>query len=137
MVHVFGPDHAHLFSFGGPGRAAGEFSTPHSVVIDAEGRVCVADRENDRIQRFDADGRVIDLIEGLHRPMALALRADGVLLVTDQTPRLSAYAPDGRLVGRCRTFATYAHGMDVAPDGTIALAEMAPDRVTLLRPVPN
>lgn len=134
-VHVFAPDFRHLHSFGAPGRGAGQFSTPHSVVVDGQGRVCIADRENDRVQRFDADGEFIDMIEGLHRPMALALLADGTLLATDQTPRLSAFDTGGRLTGRCRTFATYAHGMDVCADGTIVLAEMAPDRVTFLKPV--
>lgn len=94
----------------------------------------MADRENNRVQRFDAEGRFLDQIEDLYKPMALALRPDGVLLVTDQTPRLSAYDPQGNLMGRCRTFATFAHGVDVAKNGSIFLAEMMPDRVTCLRP---
>lgn len=134
-VHVFTPDLSHIFSFGEPGAGAGQFSTPHSIVFDAQGRLCVADRENNRVQRFDPEGRWLDQIEGLHKPMALALAADGTLLVTDQTPRLSAYDADGRLTGRCRSLATYAHGMDVMTDGTIVLAEMIPDRVTFLRPI--
>lgn len=133
-VHIFAPDLRHLRSFGAPGARPGDFSTPHSILFDAQGRLCVADRENHRVQRFDPEGTWLDQIDGLHKPMALALTADGLLLVTDQTPRLSAYAPDGRLVGRCRTFSTYGHGLAVAPDGQIAIAEMAPDRVTLLVP---
>ncbi|KZX98516.1 MAG: hypothetical protein ACU0CJ_02655 [Sulfitobacter sp.] len=69
--------------------------------------------------------------------MALALTSQGVLLVTDQTPRLSAYAPNGELIGRCRTFSTYGHGLAVQDDGTIVIAEMNPDRLTLLIPVPD
>lgn len=133
-VHVFGADLAHQHSFGGPGSGPGAFSTPHSLLFDAQGRLCVADRENNRVQRFDSDGRWLDEIDGLHKPMALALCPQGRLLVTDQTPRLSAYDGDGQLVGRCRTFSTYGHGLAVRPDGTIAIAEMAPDRVTLLIP---
>jgi hypothetical protein len=59
------------------------------------------------------------------------------LLVSDQTPRLSAYAPTGQLIGRCRTFSTYAHGLTVQKDGSITIAEMNPDRKTLLVPVSN
>lgn len=134
-VHIFDADHQHLHSFGRPGSAPGDFSTPHSLLFDAEGRLCVADRENNRVQRFDAEGRWLDQITGLHKPMALALTGDGLLLVSDQTPRLSAYDAAGQLVGRCRTFSTYGHGLAVTPDGTIAIAEMAPDRVTLLIPL--
>ncbi|MBY6144769.1 hypothetical protein KUW09_11990 [Mameliella alba] len=133
-VHIFGPDRTYIRSFGNPGDGAGAFSTPHSLLFDTGGRLCVADRENNRVQRFDAEGTYIDEIGGLHKPMALALGEQGNLLVTDQTPRLSAYDADGILVGRCRTFSTYGHGIAVAPDGTIVIADMDPDRVTLLVP---
>ncbi|MEX3314430.1 hypothetical protein [Sulfitobacter sp. PS-8MA] len=134
-VHIFDPELRHLKSFGGPGDAPGEFSTPHSVLFDAQGRLCVADRENNRIQMFDAEGNWLGQIGGLHKPMALALTPEGHLLVTDQTPRLSAYDATGRLIGRCRTFSTYGHGLAVQADGTVVIAEMNPDRVTLLIPV--
>lgn len=133
-VHIFGPDLAHIRSFGQPGRGPGEFSTPHSILIDGRNRICVADRENNRVQRFDTNGTWLDEITGLHKPMALALTPDGLLLVSDQTPRLSTYDAAGRLLGRCRTFSTYGHGLAVSGDGTIAIAEMSPDRVTLLIP---
>lgn len=134
-VHIFGPDLGHIKTFGRPGTGPGDFSTPHSILFDAQGRLCVADRENNRVQRFNPEGIWLDQIEGLHKPMALALTHDGLLLVTDQTPRLSAYDPDGQLVGRCRTFSTYGHGLAVTPGGAIVIAEMAPDRVTFLIPV--
>ncbi|UOA31565.1 hypothetical protein DSM110093_01335 [Sulfitobacter sp. DSM 110093] len=136
-VHIFDPDLRHLKTFGQPGTEPGEFSTPHSLLFESQGRLCVADRENNRVQFFDPEGTWLGQIEGLHKPMALALTSDGLLLVTDQTPRLSAYDPDGQLVGRCRTFSTFGHGLAVQSDGTIVIAEMNPDRVTLLLPVPS
>ncbi|MEP3440975.1 6-bladed beta-propeller [Sulfitobacter sp.] len=135
-VHIFDSDLRHLKSFGQAGTGPGEFSTPHSLIFDSRGRLCVADRENNRIQQFDAEGNWLGQIDGLHKPMALALCSDGTLLVSDQTPRLSAYDPNGQLIGRCRSFSTYAHGLAVQQDGTIVMAEMAPDRVTLLVPAP-
>lgn len=134
-VHIFSPDLRHLKTFGAPGTASGAFSTPHSVLFDTQGRLCVADRENNRVQIFDAEGNWLTQINGLHKPMALALKPDGLLLVTDQTPRLSAYDTGGQLIGRCRTFSTYGHGLAVQPNGTLVIADMAPDRLTFLSPI--
>ncbi len=43
-------------SWGEPGSGPGQFSTPHSIAVDAQGSVYVADRGNRRIQVFDGDG---------------------------------------------------------------------------------
>ena len=48
-----------LGSFGSPGDGPGQFNTPHSIAIDAEDRIYVADRGNRRIQVFDTDGHVL------------------------------------------------------------------------------
>ena len=58
-VHKFAADGAHLMSWGEPGTRPGEFNLPHGVWIDRSGRVLVADRENDRIQVFDQDGKLL------------------------------------------------------------------------------
>lgn len=46
-------------SWGEPGSQPGQFSTPHSIAVDAEDHVYVADRGNRRIQVFDADGKFL------------------------------------------------------------------------------
>jgi streptogramin lyase len=48
-----------LKSWGEPGDQPGQFNTPHSIAVDAEGRVYVADRGNRRIQVFDSDGKFL------------------------------------------------------------------------------
>jgi len=45
-----------LKSWGEPGNQPGQFSTPHSIAVDAEDHVYVADRGNRRIQVFDGEG---------------------------------------------------------------------------------
>jgi DNA-binding beta-propeller fold protein YncE len=45
-----------LKTWGGHGAAAGQFNVPHSIVTDATGLLYVADRSNQRIQVFDAEG---------------------------------------------------------------------------------
>jgi DNA-binding beta-propeller fold protein YncE len=51
-------------------------------VVDGRGRVIVGDRENDRVQLFDGDGRFIAVWNG-YAPYGLALSPDGELFVAD------------------------------------------------------
>ncbi len=48
-----------LKSWGEPGDGPGQFNTPHSIAVDAQGRVYVADRGNRRIQVFDGEGKFL------------------------------------------------------------------------------
>jgi DNA-binding beta-propeller fold protein YncE len=48
-----------LKSWGEPGDQPGQFNTPHSIAVDAEGNVYVADRGNRRIQVFDGEGKFL------------------------------------------------------------------------------
>ena len=45
-----------LFAWGKKGSVPGEFNLPHGVSLDSKGNVFVADRENNRIQKFDPNG---------------------------------------------------------------------------------
>ena len=48
-----------LKSWGEPGSDPGQFMTPHSIAIDAEDHIYVADRGNRRIQVFDVEGKFL------------------------------------------------------------------------------
>lgn len=48
-------------SFGEPGTGPGQFSTLHSMVIDAQNRLYIADRGNRRIQVLDTSGKVLNI----------------------------------------------------------------------------
>ena len=48
-----------LASWGEHGTGPGEFMTPHSIAVDAEDHVYVADRGNRRIQVFDSNGKFL------------------------------------------------------------------------------
>jgi DNA-binding beta-propeller fold protein YncE len=70
-VHKFSAGGELLFSWGGPGKTApGEFHVPHGVWVHTDGRVFVADRENNRIQLFDAEGEYLDEWPGFLRPVS-------------------------------------------------------------------
>jgi DNA-binding beta-propeller fold protein YncE len=46
-------------SWGEPGDGPGQFNVPHSIAVDRDGNVYVADRGNRRIQVFDGDGKFL------------------------------------------------------------------------------
>jgi len=48
-----------LKSWGEPGDQPGQFSTPHSIAVDAQNHIYVADRGNRRIQVFDTEGKFL------------------------------------------------------------------------------
>ncbi len=48
-----------LKSWGEPGNQPGQFNTPHSIAVDAQNNVYVADRGNRRIQVFDSNGKFL------------------------------------------------------------------------------
>ena len=48
-----------VMSFGEPGAGPGQLSIPHSIAVDANDNVYVADRGNRRIQVFDTNGKLL------------------------------------------------------------------------------
>jgi hypothetical protein len=48
-----------LKSWGDRGTGPGQFHTPHSIAVDPQDRIYVADRSNRRIQVFDTDGKFL------------------------------------------------------------------------------
>jgi DNA-binding beta-propeller fold protein YncE len=48
-----------LKSWGEPGSKPGQFDTPHSIAVDAQNNIYVADRGNHRIQVFDTEGKFL------------------------------------------------------------------------------
>ena len=81
-VLKFSPSGALVGSWGSAGTGRGQFRVPHAVVRDRAGRILVGDRENDRIQIFDADGKLLDVWPGF-APYGLAFDAAGTLYVAD------------------------------------------------------
>jgi DNA-binding beta-propeller fold protein YncE len=81
-VHKFAADGGLLFSWGGPGSGPGQFNLPHGIAVDRDGLVYVTDRENSRLQIFDADGKFLTAWTDLARPMQVFIDpADHVFVV--------------------------------------------------------
>ena len=73
-----------LGSWGTPGSEPGQFMTPHSIAVDAQDNVYVADRGNRRIQVFDTTGKFCD---GSSRSMCRTIRMPGRRSATSPTCR--------------------------------------------------
>src|SRR5207248_9741196 len=56
-VVKFTKDGRFIKEWGKKGSGRGEISEPHTIAMDSRGRLFVGDRENNRIQMFDLDGR--------------------------------------------------------------------------------
>ena len=111
-IHKFSPDGRHILSWGEPGVDPGQFIRPHNVVIDGEDHVYIADRENHRIQVFDANGRFLTMWNNVHRPDGICLDSEGNFFIgelngmdgVDDCPglghRVSVYSLQGKLLTR-------------------------------------
>jgi len=131
-VHHFDPSWKRLNTWGERGSENGAFSTPHAIATDSYGRLLVTDRENNRIQFFNQDGNYLKEIGNVYHPMDIWIDKEGLIYVTDQTPSINMFSPEGEWIGRCRTFGIYGHGITVDSKGDIYIAEMFPDGITKL-----
>ena len=72
----------------------GQFRAPHSLAMDSQGRLFVADRGNRRIQIFDQEGTHLDTWYQLSRISGLFIDANDVLYAIDSESDES-YNPGG------------------------------------------
>jgi mono/diheme cytochrome c family protein len=100
-VHQYDAQRRWVRSFGGPGSEPGRFQTPHGVWVDtrsAEPVLVVADRENGRLQRFDLEGRLLGVVEGmLRRPCKIQQQGEH-LVIPDLAGRVTILDGQDELV---------------------------------------
>ena len=82
-VHHFTASGKLIRSWGEPGTAPGQFNLPHAVFVLADGRVMVADRENDRIQFFSPEGKYLDQWTHVQRPTDIFVDRQGLVYVSE------------------------------------------------------
>ncbi|MDD5082730.1 MAG: peptidyl-alpha-hydroxyglycine alpha-amidating lyase family protein [Dehalococcoidales bacterium] len=120
-VHKFAPDGKLLFSWGGPGTAPGQFRLPHSVWVDRRELIWVTDRENNRIQMFDTEGKFVSQWTDVVRPTAVFIDAADTVYVSELGLRVSIFDVKGKLLARWGSDGKdQAGGLFVAPH-TIAV----------------
>lgn len=85
-VVQFDRDGKFVRSWGRLGVKPGEFSLPHSLALDSQGRIYVADRNNQRVQVFDAQGKFLAEWRNLIVPWGLWMMKNDELWVSGSSP---------------------------------------------------
>jgi DNA-binding beta-propeller fold protein YncE len=100
-IHRFAADGTLKQSWGVPGKSApGEFHVPHGVWVHTDGRVLVADRENNRIQIFSPEGEFLTQWTDLARPCDLYIGQDDVVYVPELDGLMTLLTLDGQVLTR-------------------------------------
>lgn len=130
-VVKFDRDGNYLKAWGKYGTGIGEFNLPHTVAVDDQNRVYVGDRENQRIQIFDSEGKFIQQWTGIGYPYGLLITPDQhVWMVDGGYDRIVELDRDGKILG---TFGepghmpgqmAWGHFMAMGPDQTIYVADV-------------
>ena len=128
-----------LSAWGTKGSGDGQFDTPDGLATDSAGRLFVADRSNDRVQVFSADGTFIASWKdglGLKSPYGVAVDDRGAVYVIDNGNNRVVQL--NLLGGLVRAWGTKGagdgqfddpRGIGVGPDGTVYVADHGNNRV--------
>ena len=120
---------AFLKSWGGQGKEPGKFDVAHGIALDSKGLVWVADRENQRIQIFDADGKFIRELKYAGLPCTLQIGRQYIYMVNGFAGQVVRMDLEGRVVAAVGKAGTgvgefgEAHFIAVSPKGELYVAD--------------
>jgi DNA-binding beta-propeller fold protein YncE len=140
-----------LLTWGSEGSGPGQFRVQvHDVAVDEQGRVYVADRGNNRIQVFDANGKYLDEWDNVFNPNYIYITKDHyVWVLSGQEGRLVKYDMNGHLITYWGTPAQQAyfgpaegqfddpHAMSMDSAGNLYVANYSERAVGVVKFVPN
>jgi hypothetical protein len=90
-VNQYGTKGDYIRTFGGRGAEAGQLNEPHGIWVDTRGPdalLVVADRRNNRLQRFTLNGKHLDFIGGFRLPCHFHER-NGIVVIPDLHGRVT------------------------------------------------
>jgi len=82
-VMKFSADGKFIKEWGTSGKGPGEFGMPHCLALDSKGNLYVGDRDNNRIQIFTQDGKLLGQLTQFGRPSGIVIDRNDVMYVTD------------------------------------------------------
>src|SRR5262245_41861013 len=116
-------------SWGGKGKEPGKFDVAHGLAFDAKGQLWVADRENQRIQIFDTDGKFIKELKYAGLPCSLDIGPQNIYMVNGFAGQLLKMDLEGKVLsamgkpGKGPGEFGEAHVLAVSPKGEIYVAD--------------
>ena len=132
LVLKFDSEGNFIKAWGGTGKGPGQFDLPHSLVFDTQGLLYIADRNNARIQVFDAEGNYIRESAHPGTPCGLFMGADRhIWLAHGHCGEIMKLDLDGNVVGKIegagqgKALGKYgeAHYIAVSPRDEIFVAD--------------
>ena len=124
-----------LKQFGTKGKGDGEFNLPHAICLDAKGRMYVGDRENNRVQVFDAAGNYLHQWKESGAPYGLFLAGEKLFVADGRAGVVRVLGHDGKALGRWGEKGTAAgqfqmpHMLCVDSRGDVYVAEVTNKRI--------
>jgi sugar lactone lactonase YvrE len=91
----------YIRTFGGPGKQPGQLLCPHGIMVDTRGPepiLTVADRTNQRIQRFTLDGKHVDFIYGMPAPCHFNVYKNGDIVLPDLFARVTLLDRNNQII---------------------------------------
>lgn len=119
-VVKYSRDGKFLLDWGKRGTGPGEFGMPHNVAVDAQGRVYVSDRDNQRIQVFDPNGKFLKEWASTGGISALAVTKDQRIWTGSVLRDL-----DGNILGRMPEGSGGHGGIAVTDSGGVYIAQLS------------
>jgi DNA-binding beta-propeller fold protein YncE len=112
-------DGTYVLQWGRRGKGPGEFGLPHNLVVDRQGRVYVTDRDNQRIEVFDSEGKFLSQWPGTGGVSGLAITNDQRIWTGGTLRDLDGHVL-GQLPGN-----PGGHGVAVAESGDVYIAQLS------------
>jgi hypothetical protein len=100
FINQYNAKGEYIRTFGGKGSEPGRLNEPHGLWMDTRGKspiLVVADRRNNRLQRFTLDGRHVDFVEGLRLPCHFDERG-GLVVIPDLHGRVTLLDRNNQVV---------------------------------------
>jgi len=91
----FSKDGTLIKRWGQTGTGPGDFDQPHALAMDSKGRLFVGDRNNNRIQIFDQDGKLLDSWTQFSRPSGIYIDKNDTIYVADSESESVSRNHDG------------------------------------------